>query len=78
MCSIGGRQNRLRRIRRESLSLEAVSEAVVSSALSGAKGCSLTFFAMSDSFQAEINDKIADLGKVFREFTTKDQMQWTI
>ena len=66
-----------RRIRREPLTLTAVTAIVLIGAASGVAGGAITSFAVSNTQQSKINDEIANLGKVVGELGAKDQNQWS-
>ena len=67
---------RVKRVRREPLTLSAVGAAVLIGAAGGAAGGAITSFAMSSSQQSKINQEIANLGKLVGDLSKQDQGQW--
>ena len=73
---IGG-PPRVRRFRREPLTLSAVGTAVLIGATSGAASGALTSFAMSTSQQSKIKEEITKLGTLVGQLNKMDQTQWS-
>ena len=67
----------MKRFRREPLTLSADGAAVLIGATSGAANGVLTCFAMSNSQQSKINDKITKLGTLVGQLNKIDQTQWS-